>query len=110
MTASSLAYYTISPADVQVSFTTTSPVAGRFVGATCTVTNLQPSQSIASVSWRHNGTNIVNGGRTTITNEFASNRSRLNIEDLVSSDSGEYTCSVQLQNPPREITDVYSYP
>ena len=98
--------YTIFLADVQVSFTTTRPVADRFVTATCTVTNLQPSQSIASVSWRHNGTVIVDGGRTTITNEFAANRSRLDINNLVPSDSGEYTCSVQLQNPMREVTDV----
>ena len=48
----------------------------------------------------------MNGERITITNEFASNGSRLDIEDLVPSDSGEYTCSVQLQNPPREVTDV----
>ena len=89
-----------------MSFTTTSPLAERFVTATCTVTNLQPSQSIASVSWRHNGTVIVDGGRTTIANEFAASRSRLDINNLVPSDSGEYTCSMQLQNPTREVTDV----
>ena len=91
---------------MQVSFTTTRPVADRFVTAMCTVTNLQPSQSIASISWRHNGTPIVNEGRTTITNEFAANRSRLGINNLVPSDSGAYTCSVQLQNPQRELTHV----
>ena len=72
----------------------------------CTVTNLQPSQSIASASWRHNGTPIVSGGRTTITNEFGSRRSRLDIEDLVPSDAGDYTCSMQLQNPARQVTDI----
>ena len=91
---------------MQVIFTTTRPLAGRFVGSTCTVTNLQPSQSIASISWGHNGTMIVNGERITITNEFASNRSHLNINNLVPSDSGEYTCSVQLLNPASQVTDI----
>ena len=48
----------------------------------------------------------MSGGRTTITNEFASNRSRLDIEDLVPSDAGDYTCSMQLQNPARQVTDI----
>ena len=79
-------------ADVQVSFTTNSPVAGRFVEATCTVTNLQQSQGIVSITWRHNGSNITNGGRFMITSP-SSGMSQLTIEDLVPSDAGQYVCS-----------------
>ena len=88
---------------MQVSFTTNSPVAGRFVTATCTVTNLQPSQTIVSITWRHNGSTIVNGGRFTITSP-SSGMSQLTIEDLVPSDAGQYVCSADLQNPVAQRT------
>ena len=90
---------------MQVSFTTNSPVAGRFVTATCTVTNLQPSQTIVSITWRHNGSTIVNGGRFTITSP-SSGMSQLTIEDLVPSDAGQYVCFADLQNPVAQRTSL----
>ena len=92
---------------MQVSFGTNSPVAGRFVTATCTVTNLQQSQTIASITWRHNGSTIMNGGRFIITNP-SSGRSDLTINDLVLSDAGQYVCFADLQNPGLQITSLLS--
>ena len=88
---------------MQVSFGTNSPVAGRFVTAICTITNLQPSQTIVSITWRHNDSNIMNGGRFMITSP-SSGMSQLTIEDLVPSDAGQYVCSADLQNPELQLS------
>ena len=94
-------------ADVQVSFTTNSPVAGRFVRATCTVTNLEPSQTIVSITWRHNGSTIMNGGRFVITSP-SSGMSQLTINDLVPSDAGQYVCFADFQSPGVQRTSLPS--
>ena len=85
---------------MDVSFSTEFPVVGGFTVATCTFGTIAAGQSVASVSWRHNITRAVtSGGRISISTDIAAGRSTLEIDDVVASDAGEYTCRVNFQNP-----------
>jgi len=73
---------------------------GAFADATCTVIGLQSPQRIASITWQHNGTEIVSDGRISILSNLNSGTSNLGISGIAFSDAGEYTCSVVFENPP----------
>ena len=75
-------------------------VVGGIAEATCTFSTTRVGQSISSVSWRHNVTIRLNdGGRISIDTNIAGGESRLEIEGVVQSDAGEYTCRVEFRNP-----------
>jgi len=73
---------------------------GAFADATCTIIGLQSPQRIASITWQHNGTEVVSEGRISILSNLNSGTSNVGISGITFSDAGEYTCSVVFENPP----------
>ena len=74
---------------------------GAFADATCTVIGLQSPQRIASMTWQHNGTEIVSDGRISISSNLNSGTSNVGISGIAFSDTGEYMYSMGFENPPR---------
>ena len=85
---------------MSVSFSPAHSVEGAFIRATCLFSTSIAGQSASSVQWRHNSTrSITSGGRYYIDTTTAQGNSELEIDSVVHSDAGEYTCRVQFQSP-----------
>ena len=86
---------------MDLSFSIDFPVVGGFTEATCTFSTTNAGQTVESVTWTHNNSNVqTGGGRVTITTDdldrgLSQGESRLEISRVDFSDAGDYACTVQ---------------
>ncbi len=80
--------------------TQTSAVAGGRVRVECFVENLQGDETVQSISWTHDGDNVVaDGNRITVDVDNVTVKSLLEIDDAVIGDAGVYVCTVRFTQP-----------
>ncbi len=79
--------------------TQTSAVVGGRVRVECFVENLQGNEVVQSISWTHDGVNVVEDGDHIIEKNEVTVYSMLEIEDAVISDAGVYECTVRFTQP-----------
>ena len=86
-------------------------VVGGFTEATCTFSTTNAGQTVESVTWTHNNSNVLTGGGTVtiitddLDGDLSQGESRLEIDLVDFSDAGDYTCTVQFSGT-RIVSDI----